>query len=335
MSSESSGVKLPELSAAKRAMLEARLKGKHRPSSLVRRVHGDHVPLSFAQERLYFLDRLQPGSATYNMATALRLPGDLDAAVLERALGEVVRRHAVLRTVFREADGAPVQVVQPFAGFVLPVDDLSALGEAERHREVVRHAAAESARPFDLSTGPLFRGRLLRVSAHEHVLLMCMHHIVSDGWSMKVLHQEVPAVYAAFREGRPSPLPELPVQYADYTVWQREQAQGGVLERQLGYWKRQLAGAPELLELPTDHPRPPASSFQGGNVGFPLPAGLLEELQAVARAEGATMFMLVLAAFQVLLSKYTGSTDVVVGSPIAGRTHRELEGLVGFFVNTL
>ncbi len=335
MSSPSSGAKLPELSAAKRAMLEARLKGKHRPSSLVRRVHGDRIPLSFAQERLYFLDRLQPGSAAYNMATALRLPGDLDAAVLERALGEVMRRHESLRTVFREADGAPVQVVQPFAGFTLPIEDLSGLDDAESAAEVARRTAAEATRPFDLAAGPLFRGTLLRLGARDHVLLMCMHHIVSDGWSMEVLRREVPALYAAFRDGRPSPLPELAVQYTDYSVWQREQAQGGVLERQLGYWKGQLAGAPELLELPTDHPRPPASSFRGSTVPFSFPVGLLEELQAVARNEGTTLFMVVLAAFQVLLSKYAGSADVIVGTPIAGRTHREMEGIVGFFVNTL
>jgi len=316
-------------------MLEARIKAKQRSSSLVRRVHGDQVPLSFAQERLYFLDRLQPGTATYNMTTVLRLPGALDVAVLERALGEVLRRHEALRTVFREADGAPLQVVQPFAGFTLPVDDLSALGEAERRAEVARRAEAEAARPFDLAAGPLFRGRLLRLDARDHVLVMCMHHIVSDGWSMDVLRREVPALYAAFHAGHPSPLPELAVRYTDYTMWQREQAQGGILERQLAYWKRQLAGAPELLELPADHPRPPATSYRGSLVPVSFPAGLLEGLHAVARSEGATLFMVVLAAFQVLLAKYAGSTDVVVGTPIAGRTHRELEGLVGFFVNTL
>jgi amino acid adenylation domain-containing protein len=325
----------PGLSPAKRALLEARLKGQHRPSALVRRAHPGDIPLSYAQERLWFLDRLQPGSAAYNVSAGLRLPGGIDEGALERALGEVVRRHEALRTTFRESGGVPVQVIQPFAGFVLPVEDLSALGEAECEAEVARHAAAHAGRPFDLAAGPLFRGTLLRLGAREHVLLLCMHHIVSDGWSMPVLRDEVQALYAAYAAGLPSPLAELPLQYADYAVWQREQARGGSLERQMAYWKRQLAGAPELLELPADHPRPPAPSFRGGAVPIALPEGVLEGLRELARREGATLFMAGLAAFQVLLSRYGGGTDVVVGTPIAGRTHQELQGLVGFFVNTL
>ena len=192
------------------------------------------LPLSFAQERLWFLDRLEPGSAVYNVPRALRLGGALDAAALERALGEIVRRHEALRTVFRETDAGPVQVVAPFAGFALPVEELAGLDQGERR------AAEEAARPFDLSAGPLFRAVLLRVGVEEHVLLLCMHHVVSDGWSMGVLFRELSALYGAYREGRESPLPELAVQYADYAVWQREQLRGDALERQLGYWKERL-----------------------------------------------------------------------------------------------
>ncbi|HEY7770659.1 amino acid adenylation domain-containing protein, partial [Longimicrobium sp.] len=293
------------------------------------------LPPSFAQERLWFIDRLEPGSAVYNMPMARRLAGPLNAAALERALGEIVRRHEALRTVFAEVDGSPAQVVAPFAGFALPVEDLSGLGEADREEAVRRRAGEEARRPFDLAAGPLFRAALLRLGAEDHVLLVGMHHIVSDGWSMGVLNRELSALYAAYREGRESPLPELPVQYADYAVWQREQLTGEVLDRQLAYWRERLAGAPELLELPTDHPRPPVQTHRGATVPVELSPELLERLQRLGRSEGATLYMVALAAFQVLLGKYAGSDDVVVGSPIAGRARSEVEGLIGFFVNTL
>ncbi|HEY0022716.1 MAG TPA: non-ribosomal peptide synthase/polyketide synthase [Longimicrobium sp.] len=293
------------------------------------------LPLSFAQERLWFIDRLEPGSATYTIPAAWRLGGALDEAALERALGEIVRRHESLRTVFAEADDSPVQVIAPFGGFTLPVEDLSALGEAEREAAVRRLAGEEARRPFDLSAGPLFRAALLRLGDEAHVLLISMHHIVSDGWSMGVFFREMSALYAAYREGRESPLSELPVQYADYAVWQREQLAGEVLDRQLAYWRERLAGAPELLELPADHPRPPVQTFRGATVPVALSPELLERLQALGRSEGATLYMVALAAFQVLLSRYSGSDDVVVGSPIAGRTRNEIEELIGFFVNTL
>ncbi|HEU4561891.1 MAG TPA: amino acid adenylation domain-containing protein, partial [Longimicrobium sp.] len=215
------------------------------------------LPLSFAQERLWFIDRLEPGSAVYNMPVARRLGGALDRAALERSLGEIVRRHQALRTVFGEVDGSPVQVIAPFDGFVVPVEDLSALGEADREAAVRRRAVEEAARPFDLSAGPLFRAALLRLGEEDHVLLLSMHHIVSDGWSLGVLSREFSTLYEAYREGRESPLPELAVQYADYAVWQREQLEGEVLDRRLSYWRERLAGAPELLELPADRPRPP------------------------------------------------------------------------------
>jgi amino acid adenylation domain-containing protein len=293
------------------------------------------LPLSFAQERLWFIDRLEGGSASYNLADALRLRGSLDVDALERALGEIVRRHESLRTVFSEADGSPVQVIAPFGGFALSIDDLSGLGEADRETEVRRRAREDAARPFDLTQGPLFRAALLRLADEEHVLLLCIHHIVSDGWSSGVLFRELSALYAAFARGDADPLPELPVQYADYAVWQREQLQGEMLDRQVGYWKERMAGAPALLELPADRPRPPVQSHRGAREVFGLPRGLLDRLQALGRSEGATLYMVMLSAFQLLLSKYSGSEDIVVGSPIAGRTRREVEELIGFFANTL
>ena len=325
----------PELSAAKRALIEARLRGQLRSSGIVPRADRDGAPLSFAQERLWFIDRLEPGSAVYNIPVAWRLDGALDEAALERALGEIVRRHEALRTTFREVDGSPVQVIAPFGGFTLPVEDLSGLGEADREVEARRRATEEAMRPFDLAAGPLFRAALLRLGEESHVLLLSMHHIVSDGWSMGVLFRELSALYAAYREGRESPLPELAVQYADYAVWQREHLRGERLERQLSYWRERLAGAPELLELPTDHPRPAVQTYRGASERIELPGELLERLRALGRSEGATLYMVVLSAFQVLLSKYSGSEDIVVGSPIAGRTRDEVAGLIGFFVNTL
>ncbi|HEY7768000.1 amino acid adenylation domain-containing protein, partial [Longimicrobium sp.] len=293
------------------------------------------LPLSFAQERLWFLDRLEPGSTAYNAPTGARLAGALDGPALERALGEIVRRHEVLRTVFAEVDGSPVQVVQPFGGFVVPVEDLSGLGEAEREAAVGQWVRQQADRPFDLAAGPLFRAALLRLGDEDHVLLLSMHHIVSDGWSMGVLLREFSALYAAYREGRESPLPELPVQYADYAVWQREQFTGEVLNRQLAYWKERLAGAPELMELPLDRPRPPVQTYHGASLPVELSLELQERLQELGRSDGTTLFMTLLAAFQVLLGRYAGSEDVVVGTPIAGRTRGEVEGLIGFFINTL
>ena len=286
------------------------------------------LPLSFAQERLWLLDRMQPGSALYNVPCALRLQGALDADALERALGEIVRRHEALRTTFAEADGAPVQVIAPFTGFTLPAEDVGA-------HHVPRLAAEDAARPFDLTKGPLFRARLLRVASEDHVLLMCIHHVVSDGWSLGVLFHELSALYGAFRDGGESPLPELPIQYADFAIWQREQVAGDALERHLAYWRERLAGAPALLELPFDHPRPAVRTYGGARERMELPRELLERLRVLARREGATPYMVLLAAWQALLAKYAGSTDVVVGSPAAGRESWQVQGLIGFFVNTL
>jgi amino acid adenylation domain-containing protein len=293
------------------------------------------LPLSFAQERLWFLSRLHPDSAFYNVPAIVRLAGAVDAAALERALGEIVRRHESLRTTFPEQGGQPRQAVAPFSGFALAVHDLSPLSDAEREAELERRARAEAARPFDLAAGPLFRAALVRLGEGDHALLLTMHHIVSDGWSLDVLFRELRALYGAFRRGEPSPLPDLPVQYADFAAWQRAQLRGEALERELAWWRERLDGAPALLELPTDHPRPAAQSFRGEREAFHLPSTLAARLQALGRREGATPFMVLLAAFQVLLAKHSGADDVVVGTPIAGRTRRETEELIGFFANTL
>ena len=332
--------RVDKLSPERRALLQKLLRQQagpaREPGALRPRAGGGPAPLSFAQERLWLIDRLEPGSDVYSIPMAWRLGGALDVAALERALGEIVRRHEALRTVFAEAvDGSPVQVIVPFGGFILPVEDLSGLGEADREAAVRRRADEEARLPFDLSAGPLFRAALLRLGAEDHVLLRSMHHIVSDGWSMDVFYRELSALYAAYRDGRESPLPELAVQYADYAVWQREQLAGETLDRQLAYWRERLAGAPELLELPTDHPRPAVQTYRGAVVPVELSPELLERLEALGRSEGATLYMVLLGAFQVLLSKYGAGEDVVVGSPIAGRTRGEVEALIGFFINTL
>jgi amino acid adenylation domain-containing protein len=325
----------PELSAAKLALREARLRGELRSAPIAGRPREGDLPLSFAQERYWFLERLQPGLALYHIDGTERLAGPVDAATLERALGEVVRRHESLRTVFHDADGAPVQRVVPPGGFSLALEDLSGVDEAERRARAWRIAVDEWKRPFDLAAGPLFRARLLRLGAEEHVLVFALHHIVGDGWSLGVLIREMHALYEAFREGRPSPLPGLPLQYADYAAWQREQLRGAGMERHLAYWRERLAGAPERLELPTDHPRPPVPSFRGATVPVQVPPAVLDSLRALGHAEGASLYMVALAAFQALLSRYGGSDDVVVGSPVSGRTRREVEGLIGVFINTL
>ncbi|HYW05316.1 MAG TPA: amino acid adenylation domain-containing protein, partial [Longimicrobium sp.] len=299
------------------------------PPPLARGVAGADAPLSFAQRRLWFLERMEPGTATYNVPAALRLGGALDVAALERALGEIVRRHEVLRTTFTEVGGEPARRVSAAGEFGLAVETVT---DADAAR---RRVLEEAARPFDLERGPLFRARLFRVGPEEHVLLLAQHHIVSDGWSHGVLLRELTALYAAFTRGEPSPLPELPVQYADHAAWQRAYLSGPVLDKQLAWWKARLAGAPAVLELPTDRARPAARSNRGSYERFHLPPTLAGALRELSRREGVTLFMTLLAAWQALLGKYSGQEDLVVGAPVAGRTHREAEGLVGFFVNTL
>jgi amino acid adenylation domain-containing protein len=289
---------------------------------------------SFAQQRLWFLDQLDPGQASYNIPTAVRLVGDLDVPALEAAINEIVRRHEVLRTTFSSEAGIPRQVIADDLRLSLGVDDLGHLDPEARQAEAARLIAEEARRPFDLAVGPLIRARLLRLGDREHVILVTMHHIVSDGWSIGVLIREVSALYVAFRAGELSPLPEPTLQYADYSAWQREWLQGDVLQAQLDYWSGRLEGLP-TLEIPTDRPRSAASTRGGDERAVLLPKPLLDSTRELARQEGATLFMTLLAAFQVLLQRYSGQDDFAVGSPIAGRTRSELENLIGFFVNTL
>ncbi|HEX2094446.1 MAG TPA: amino acid adenylation domain-containing protein, partial [Longimicrobiaceae bacterium] len=293
------------------------------------------LPLSFAQQRLWIVDRLEPASAAYNMPFALRLRGSLDSTALHRSLLALVRRHEVLRTVFPERDGAPLQLIHPPSPTPLPLLDLQRLPPGAREREAERLAEAEALRPFDLAAGPLLRCHLLRLQQQEHVLLFTLHHVVSDGWSTGVLVREVSTLYEGYARGEEPRLPELPVQYADYAAWQRSWLSGAVLEAQLAYWRERLAGAPPLLELPTDHPRLAGWSTRGGSLGFGLSAALSQGLRALGRREGATLHMVVLAGWQALLGRYAGQDDVVVGSPVSGRSRLELEGLIGFFVNLL
>ncbi len=296
-------------------------------------------PLSFAQERLWFLDRFEPGSPAYNMPSALRLSGRLDAAALEESVREIVRRHEVLRTTFPEIGGEPRQAIHPEPRIDFDRLDLRGLPGGEREAEAVRLAREEALSPFDLARGPLIRARLLWMAEEEWVALFNLHHIVGDGWSFGVMVAELAALYQAFSGGRPSgrptPLPELRVQYADFAVWQRDWLRGEVLEAQIAWWRDELAGAPAVLELPLDLPRPAVPTLRGASVETRLPEGLPAALARLSRQQGTTLFMTLLASFQALLYRLSGQGDVVVGSPVAGRTRTEVEGLIGFFVNSL
>jgi amino acid adenylation domain-containing protein len=292
-------------------------------------------PLSFAQARLWILDRFQANNPTYNIPAATHLQGAVDAVVLERSLNEIVRRHEALRTTFVVADGKPAQVISPDLKIKLNIVDLRNRPASARDKEMNGFVYEESRRPFDLAKGPLFRASLVRLSPADHLLVMVMHHIVSDGWSMSVLYRELSALYMAFLRGAPSPLPELPIQYADFAEWQAEWFRGEVLQQQLKYWLKQLAGLRPVLDLPTDRPRPPVQTNNGAVLGFTLDRKLCEDLKSLSQAHGATLFMTLLAAFKTLLHRLSGETDIAVGSPIANRTRSELEGLIGFFVNTL
>ncbi|RYZ36376.1 MAG: amino acid adenylation domain-containing protein, partial [Myxococcaceae bacterium] len=303
--------------------------------ALARAPRDQALPLSFAQQRLWFLDQLEPGSAFYNVPVVLTLRGPLREDMLERSFQELGHRHESLRTVFRSEGGTAVQRILPVSGSRLERIDLSSQPEAHHQAEARRHAEQEALRPFNLETGPLLRTTLLKLAPEEHVLVLVLHHIVSDGWSMGVLVREMTALYEAFSAGTPSPLPELPVHYADYAVWQRSWLQGPILEAQVGWWKQHLAGAPPMLELPTDKPRPATQSYRGSSHPVHLPREFSDALDTFCRGEGVTPFMVLLATWQLLLSRYSGQDDITVGSPIAGRRVVELEGLIGFFVNTL
>ena len=292
-------------------------------------------PVSFAQQRLWFLDQLEPGSPFYNLPQVISIKGDLNVAALQRTLNEIVSRHEALRTTFAGGPDGPTQIVAKSLTIPVPVHDLTALPASARDTTISTLAREEARRPFDLSTGPLLRASLVALDANTHVLFFTMHHIVSDGWSLGVLFRELAIVYEAFAAGQPSPLPPLPIQYADFAVWQREALQGAALNRQLEYWKTKLSGAPPVLDLPADRTRPTIQQFHGAQTVRHLPQSLTQKLKDVSTEHRVTLFMTLLAAFKVLLWRYTNQPDVVVGSPIANRTRAETEELIGFFVNTL
>ena len=293
------------------------------------------LPLSYGQQRLWFLDQLEPGSPFYNVVLRWRLRGALDIAVLESALSEIVARHEALRTTY-VVDGAdPVQVISLPRPVVVPVIDLSSIEESKRRESALAAIAEETRSPFDLGKGPVFRAKLLKLSETDHVLVLNTHHIAIDGWSFGILRQELTALYEAFASGRPSPLPALPLQYADHVVWQRTQLEGTAYAAQVEYWKENLRGAPPSIELPTDRLRPAVQTYRGSSRIAVVSNDVLKELKELSRQEGTTLFMTLLAAFYVLLSRYSGQEDIVIGSAIAGRTHSATEKLIGLFVNTV
>ena len=343
-----------ELSETKRELLQRYLLGqrsaassdaiKRRPASVdpiiapqgrtVAERNGG-VALSFAQQRLWFIHQLAPASPAYNIAAAIELTGKLDAAVLEQSLREIVRRHEVLRTRFVVVDGEPLQLISDEVPLTLPVFDLSSLAKSQRAVETDRLLQREAATAFDLGELPLVRARLLRLGEQRHILQLTLHHIISDSWSMGVLFRETGKLYEAFSAHKPSPLPELEIQYADYALWERRWLNAEVIEKQLSYWRERLAGAPPTLELPLDRPRPERESFRGSREERYLPHELSNGLRQLCEREGVTLYMTLLAAFQVLLSKYSGQEDILVGSPIANRNQPHTGSLIGCFLNTL
>jgi acyl carrier protein len=303
----------------------------------IRRVpRNQPLPLSFPQQRLWFLDQLEPGNPIYNVAHVTRMRGPLNARAMEQALNEIVRRHESLRTTFHMLEDEPIQVISTTLKLELSVADASHMPDAEsRMAEARRIAVAAMKIPFDLQTGPLIRPLLIKIDENDHALILNTHHIISDRWSLGVLSQELAVLYEANLQGGASPLPELELQYADYAVWQREFLSGDVLDKQIAYWRKQLEGAPPVLELPTDHPRKGNEQFWGAQHRQVIPGDLVNELKALSRNQRATLFMALLAGFQMLLGRMAGQNDVVVGTDLANRNQLETEKLIGFFVNLL
>ena len=333
--------RLASLTPEERASLVMQLKRKAQHTektpdqTIPRRENATDAPLSFAQQRLWFLHQLEPGNTAYHLPLYYRLDGPLDIKAFERSLNEIVRRHEMLRTVFREKNGTAVQIVLPSLHIELPLIDLSRRSRAEAEWEVKHLIDAEAAQPFSLEDGPLLRAKLLKVSEDEHGFLLVLHHIVTDGWSMDIFMADLVALYEAFSAGEPSLLEELSLQYRDFAAWQRASLTGERLEEQLAYWKEQLSGDLPVLELPTDHPRPLRMTYAGADQFFDVTHSLTEKLNELSHREGATLFMTLLAAFLTLLHRYTGQADILLGTAIAGRNRREIENLIGFFVNTL
>ncbi|NDC22381.1 amino acid adenylation domain-containing protein, partial [bacterium] len=297
----------------------------------------DALPLSFAQQRLWFLDQLLPNTAHYNVPLALKLTGSLNLQALEQAFNALISRHEILRTLFPTTDGEAHQLILPHLSIDIEncLLDLSSFSKEQQEDSVKTFASQEANKPFNLSSGPLIRLKLLHLSSQEHILLITMHHIISDGWSMGIFFKELSELYNAYQENRKPNLSPLPIQYADFALWQRQWLQGDVLEAQLSYWKHQLTDIPDLLEFPTDKPRPKELTYQGATYHYVLSKEIKDQLNQLSQQQGTSLFMTLLAIFQVLLYRYTGQKDIVVGSPIANRHYQEIEGLIGFFVNTL
>jgi amino acid adenylation domain-containing protein/thioester reductase-like protein len=331
--------KIAELSPEKRELLLLKLKEKQGnavPTEIRHQSRESNIfPLSFAQQRLWFFNQLEPDSCAYNISSAVRLTGKLNISAFSQSINEILQRHEALRTNFQMLDGQAVQIINPTANLTLPLIDGQALSEAEHEQETLKLLTAESQRSFDLEKGSLLRITLLRFSEMEHVVLLTMHHIIADGWSMGVLISELVALYPAFACGQPSPLPKLPIQYADFAVWQRQWLQGKVMAQQLAYWQQQLGGTLPILELPSDRPRPAIQTDKGATQSLLISKSVSQGLRSLSQQQGVSLFMTLLTAFQVLLYRYTQQDDIIVGTPIANRNRSEIEGLIGFFVNTL
>ena len=293
----------------------------------------ESLPLSYAQERLWFLDQLEPDSASYNIHGAIRISGKLSVNILEQSFTHIIERHENLRTVFKTENGKPVQIIREAEYFHIPVTDLS--NETDKENKAKQMALSEATTPFNLSKGPLLRAKLINLSENEHILIINMHHIISDGWSIGILIRELGQVMNSLIKGKQKELQPLSVQYADFSVWQKQWMEAGELERQLSYWKEQLQEAPDLLHLPADYTRPPVQTYNGSTINFSIPENLTTKINNISRKHGCTTFMTLLSAFNVILHKLTGENDICVGSPIANRNRKEIEGLIGFFVNTL
>jgi hypothetical protein len=331
--------RVANLTPEKRALLERRLLGRAgagaADAQIRRRLSNDPCLLSFAQQRLWFLDQMEPGTYTYNAAVGMRIKGRLLVDPLKQALDAILDRHEILRTVYIAAHGHPLQKVLKPVPLELRTFDLRKLPPAVREAAAQRLVTKEVQSPFDLARDLMLRPTLFRLDDDIHILLLTTHHIASDGWSRGIIFRELGLLYNSFVAGRPANLPELPIQYTDFALWQRQWLQGEVLEKQVAYWKQRLAGAVQVFDMPTDHPRPAVQTFRGAHLPVTLPAALYEELKALSRQSGATLYMTLLAAFMALLHGHTGQEDILAGSPIAGRNHVEVEGLIGFFVNTL
>ncbi|RMD90310.1 MAG: non-ribosomal peptide synthetase, partial [Calditrichaeota bacterium] len=329
--------RIASLPPEKRKLLLKKLKTKTGGASTIPKQKRDTnlFPLSFAQQRLWFLEQLEPNTSIYNIPIAFRLTGSLHVEALKRSLDEIIQRHEVLRTTFTTVNGQPMQLIGNTTEISLPLKDISHLNPVDRNAEFQKHAKQEAERPFNLTHGPLIRASLLKLSDSEHIFFLTIHHIVFDGWSTGILLNELKNHYKKFANHEEINLPDLPIQYADFAVWQRQWLQGEELEKQLSFWKQQLSGAPQILELPLDRPRPPVQTFPGNSMFFKLPQKMSQMIKALSKEAGTTLFMTLLAAFKVLLYRYSGQDDIVIGSPIANRNRPEIEKLIGYFANTL